>query len=71
MSRLFKFCVIFLISTPAFAQQKTTSAIDRIAFSLGQCVSQAEQKTDELEALKVQLSALQNKLKELEDKKEK
>lgn len=56
-----------LLSVPAAAQQKSV-AIDRIAVTLGQCVSTSEQRADEIEGLRSQIYTLQAKLKALEDK---
>lgn len=55
---------LVLVATPALAQQAT--AIDRISGSLGQCVSLAEQRIDQIAELQKQLAAAQARVKELE-----
>jgi septal ring factor EnvC (AmiA/AmiB activator) len=58
---------LFLALLPfaALAQQQP-SAIDRVAGSLGQCISTAEQKVDQVAELQKQLAAAQARVKELE-----
>lgn len=55
---------LVLVASPALAQQAT--AIDRISGSLGQCVSLAEQRIDQITELQKQLAAAQARVKELE-----
>lgn len=56
---------LVLVAPPALAQQAT--AIDRISGSLGQCVSLAEQRIDQIAELQKQLAAAQARVKELEN----
>jgi TolA-binding protein len=58
------------IATAAFAQQGPPQAIDRIAGSLAQCISTAEQKVDQINVLQQQLAVAQRRIAELELKKE-
>lgn len=57
--------LLLLAASPAFAQQQPT-AIDRVSGSLGQCISAAEQKVDQIAELQKQLAAAQARVKELE-----
>lgn len=63
---------LIAVSFPVFAQaqQKSTTAIDRIAGSLAQCVSTAEQQLDQITDLQRQLMLAQARIKELEPKQE-
>ena len=67
----FSLLLIFnLLASAAFAQQQSTStAVDRLANSLGQCVATAEKQVDQLADIQKQLSEAKNKIKELETKK--
>lgn len=66
-----KLAAILLLTTfPAQAQQ-TSTAIDRVAVTLGQCVSKAESFVDQITELRTDLAKAQAKIKELEDAKEK
>lgn len=63
------FLIIGLLSsTSAFAQQQAPTAIDRIANSLGQCVSKAEAFVDQIASLNAELAQAKAKIKELEEK---
>lgn len=63
--------VLLLFSiAPATAQQQSSSAIDRIAGSLAQCVVAAEQKVDQIVDLQKQLGDTRARIKELETKQE-
>lgn len=68
MKYLFAAALIFNCSS-AIAQQQSNLAIDRISVSLGQCISQAEQKVDIISELQKQLQESKEKIKQLEDKK--
>lgn len=57
--------ILLLSTSTAFAQQ---AAIDRISNTLGQCISTAEQKIDQIAELQKQLAAANARLKELESK---
>lgn len=70
-------CVLLLTASPALAQEPPSTAIDRVAVSLGRCISLAEQRADlseqratEINDLRKQLAAAQARVKELEPKKE-
>jgi hypothetical protein len=65
MVRIIFAVVLLAITSPAFAQQ---AAIDRISLALGQCIGNAEQRADEIAALRNQLTAAQARIKELEPK---
>lgn len=65
-----KFLILFcLIPNISFAQQQqSTAAIDRISFSLGQCIKSAEEKVDQLNQVNLQLVQAQAEIKRLKEK---
>lgn len=64
-----KLILIFIvIPTFAFAQQPQSLAIDRISFSLGQCIKSAEEITDKLNTTQIQLVQAQAEIKRLKEK---
>lgn len=66
-----KYLLIFIItltSSYAYAQQSSSTAIDRISMGFGQCIANGEKLADQLADLQKQLSAAQLKIKELEEK---
>lgn len=62
--------LVALFSTPVLAQQQQSTAVDRVSLALGQCVGNFEQRIDEIAELRKQLSAAQERIKELEPKPE-
>lgn len=64
-----KFLILFcLVPNISFAQQQSTAAIDRISFSLGQCIKSAEEKVDQLNQVNLQLAQAQAEIKRLKEK---
>lgn len=61
-------CFLFASCAPAFAQQQTTTALDRISAAWGQCLGNFQQQIDEIAELRKQLGAANARIKELEAK---
>lgn len=61
--------LLLAFTVPAIAQQQPT-AVDRIANTLGQCISKAESFVDEIAKLQADKAKLEARVKELEAKPE-